>query len=97
MNKKALSRMRYRRVRISPTAKRVLHGVELPRIDDVWLLTDTSEKQLVLRNPRSDQHVTLRTDDVHHHVPDTGHSDGILNLKCQVSLFAPAGFAIKPL
>ena len=88
MNKQRLSKSQYKRFRIKPIAKRVgADGVEHPRIDDIWLVTDASREHLVLRNPRSDQHVTLGTADVHHHAPDNGRSDGILNLKSQVSLF----------
>jgi hypothetical protein len=98
MNKHHLSRSLYKRFRVNPIAKRIgADGVEHPRIDDVWLVTDASREHLVLRNPRSDQHVTLRTAHVHHHAPDNGRSDGILNLKSQISLFAPAGFAVEPL
>ncbi len=98
MNKKSLSKMQYKRLRIDPPARRIdANGVELPQIDDVWLVTEASRGELVLKNPRSDQHVTLGSDHVREYTTDVGRSDGILRLKSQIFLLAPAGWAVEPL
>jgi hypothetical protein len=99
MNKRRLSKSLYKRYRIHPLARRIgADGTEYPRIDDAWLVMESTQRLLDLMNPRSDQHLPLETAHVHHHAPDiNGHSDGVLHLKSQVFLFAPAGYAVKPL
>jgi hypothetical protein len=97
MNKRRLSKSQHKRYSIYPPARRIgADGTEYPRIDDAWLVTEATPKLLILRNPRSDQHVPLETAHVHHHAPDNGRSDGILHLKKQICVFAPAGYAVEP-
>lgn len=97
MNKRKLSKSQHKRYRIHPPARRIgADGTEHPRIDDTWLVMESTKGLIILRNPRSDQHVPLDTANVHHHAPDTnGNSDGILHLKKQICVFAPAGYAVE--
>jgi hypothetical protein len=48
----------------------------------------TSRNEVELLNPRSDQHVTLGTDQVREYMTDARRSDGVLKLKSQIFLFA---------
>lgn len=89
MNKRKLSEMRYKRVRLFPTARRIdPNGSELPKIDDVWLVADASREKLELRNTRTDHIVELGTDHVREYMTDLGRTEGIFKLKCQIFLFA---------
>jgi hypothetical protein len=97
MNKRELSQMRYKRVRILPVARRIdPNGIDLAQIDDVWLITQASREELELRNTRTDHIVQLGTDHVREYMTDTGRTDGIFKLKSQVFLFA-RGLAVEPL
>jgi hypothetical protein len=97
MNKQKVSDMRYKRVRLFPTARRIdPAGVELPQIDDVWLITDASRARLELRNTRTDHILTLGTDHIREYLTDLGQTDGIFSLKSQVFLFA-RGLGVQPL
>jgi hypothetical protein len=99
MNKQKLSQMRYKRVRVRPVARRIdSNGAELPQIDDAWLITETSDSELNLVNPRSSQNVPVGMDHVREYMTDSsGHSDGFLRLKSQIFLFAPRGASVEPL
>jgi len=97
VNKQKLSEMGYKRVRISPVARRFNHGIESEQIDDPWLVTNASREKLELRNPRSDQHVEFGTDHVREYMTDLGRSDGVLVLKSQIFLIARQMPRIEPL
>jgi hypothetical protein len=99
MNKRELSKMQHRRVRVFPIARRFdeRRGVELEQIDDVWLVTAASREALVLRNPRSHEQVELGTDHVREFMTDAGRSDGVLLLKSQIILHACHIPRIEPL
>lgn|GEM_PF-4018133 len=99
MNKQKLSQMQYKRVRVRPVARRIdSDGVDLPQIDDVWLVTQSSGGELNLLNPRSSQNVPLGMDHVREYMTDSsGRSDGFLKLKSQIFLFAPRGASVEPL
>ena len=97
MNKQKVSEMRYKRVRLFPMARRIDPvGVELPQIDDVWLVTDASKVTLELRNTRTDHILTLGTDHIREYLTDLGRTDGIFSLKSQIFLFA-RGLGVQPL
>lgn len=97
MNKQRLSQMRYKKVRVRPVARRIdPSGVELPQIDDAWLLTQTSREELELSNPRTGHILRLGTDHVREYLTDSGGADGFLLLKSQIFLHA-RGLAIEPL
>lgn len=97
MNKQKLSEMRYKLVRIRPMARRIdPNNIELPQIDDKWILTDASREKLELRNPRTDHIIELGTDHVREYMSDAGRSDGVFILKSQIFLFA-RGSAVEPL
>jgi hypothetical protein len=99
MNRNKLSQSRWKRFRLHPIARRIARqGVELERIDDSWLVTDSSKDSLSLQNPRSGQNVDLGLDHVREYMTDpTGRSDGFLILKSQVFLHDPRGFSVQPL
>lgn len=99
MNKQMLSEMRWKRVRLSPIARRIddRMGVELEQIDDAWMIEDASRERLVLANPRSNQRIVLGTDHIREYMTDFGRSDGVLVLKSQVFLFAGQMPRIEPL
>ena len=97
MNKQKLSEMSNKRVRIRPVARRVdPSGIELPQVDEVWLITQTSREEINLDNARTRHSVTLGTDHVREYMTDRGQTDGFLILKSQIFLFA-RGLAVEPL
>ena len=97
MNKQKLSEMMYKRVKVRPMARRIdPNGMELPPIDDVWSITQTSRDELNLQNNRTRHNVQLGTDHVREYMTDKGRSDGFLMLKSQIFLFA-RGVAVEPL
>jgi hypothetical protein len=97
MNKRELSQMRYKRVRVLPIARRIdPKGKELAQIDDVWLITLASREKLELRNTRTDHILQLGTDHVREYMTDAGRTDGIFKLKSQIFLLA-RGLAVRPL
>jgi hypothetical protein len=90
MNKQKISEMRYKRVRIRPVARRVdQSGIELPQIDDVWLVTSAPKGEMNLENTRTGHNVR-------EYMTDIGRTDGFLILKSQVTLYA-RGYAVEPL
>jgi hypothetical protein len=95
MNKQKLSKMAMTRVRVRPIARRIdSTGVELPQIDDAWLITRSSREELELRNPRSQHIVPLGTDHVREFM--TGTEGGFLILKSQIFL-SGRGAVVEPL
>lgn len=97
MNKGKLSEMKYKRVRVRPIARRIdPNGIELPPIDDAWMLTQTTREELILQNLRTHHNVQIGTDHVREYMTDSGHTDGFLILKSQIIL-SLRGFEVEPL
>jgi hypothetical protein len=97
MNKGKLSEMRYKRVRVRPIARRIdPSGIELPPIDDAWMLTQTTRDELTLQNLRTHHNVQLGTDHVREYMTDRGHTDGFLILKSQI-IPSVQGVEVEPL
>jgi hypothetical protein len=65
MNKSKLAKTRYFRMRIRPVARRFDATRELPRIDDDWLVEDTSQDGLRLKNSRTGHGILLPYDHIH--------------------------------
>jgi hypothetical protein len=86
MNRRMLSAMRYKKVRMRPLARRVDEdGTELAQIDDLWVIQAASQNHLTLFNPRTHHSFAIGTDHVREFLTDyTGNTDGILKLKSQV-------------
>jgi hypothetical protein len=78
--------MRWKRVRLDPPARRVYRRLlELPRIDDVWMIRDATKRELELFNIRTHHFFRLATAQVRRHEPDA-KTDGVLTLRIQVVL-----------
>jgi len=93
MRRRSLAKMRWKRVRLQPPARRIYRKVlELPQIDDVWMIRDASPRELELFNPRTHHFFRFSTADVRGHEHDA-KTDGTLRLKIQVVLTERGLFA----
>ena len=97
MNKQKLAQNLYARVRVWPLARRrTIDGMELPRIDDDWILMQAgADGVVVLHNIRTDHVAKLGTDRIHHfdHEPHRdwdGLNHGRLELRVQLVLCGPS-------
>jgi hypothetical protein len=96
MNKQKLAHNLYARVRLWPTARRrTVDGIELPRIDDDWIVMRVGQDGVVeLHNIRTDHVAKLGTDRIHHfdhepHRERAGLRHGCLELRVQLVLCGP--------
>jgi hypothetical protein len=86
MRKRNLAKMQWKKVRIDPPARRLYRdALELPRIDDAWMIRDSTTRELEIFNPRTHYSVRFATACVLGHEPDT-KTDGVLRLKIQIVL-----------
>jgi hypothetical protein len=86
MRKRSPAKMRWKQVRLYPPARRAYRSVlELPRIDDRWMIRDATTRELEIVNIRTHHFFRFSTASVRGHEPDT-KTDGILRLKIQVVL-----------
>ena len=88
MNKSQLPKLKHKRMRVRPQARRFDEsGRELGYVDDTWLVTDASEDGLTLQNVRTHHNVTLNPDNIHKYQSDpSGDRDGFLVLDLQLFL-----------
>jgi len=89
MNKQALQKNRWKRVRIRPMARRFdggPGGSELPPMDDDWLITGFTDAGVEVQNTRTYHGTTLGYDHIHHYTsdPQRGEGCGFLTLTVQV-------------
>ena len=86
MRKRSLAKMRWKRVKLDPPARRVYRNyLELPRMDDIWIIRDASIRELELFNTRTHHFFRFPTVHVKKHRLDAD-TDGVLELKIQVVL-----------
>ena len=90
MNKGEIAKMRFKRVRVRPMARRIApDGSELEPMDDCYIIVDASRDEITLRNIRTHHVFPMGTDHILEFLSDhTGGSDGFLKLKSQIFLFA---------
>jgi hypothetical protein len=90
MNKGEIAKMRFKRVRVRPMARRIApDGTELEPMDDCYLIQDASRDEITLRNTRTSHVFPVGTDHIREFLSDvTGGTDGFLNLKSQITLYA---------
>ncbi|HHT9120782.1 MAG TPA: hypothetical protein ACFYD3_09630 [Candidatus Hypogeohydataceae bacterium YC41] len=84
MKIKKLKSMIGKKVRIDPMANRMTpEGKLLDKLDDEWLIikVDDKEKEIVLKNVRTDHILSLGFDNIHDF-----NSLKILNVRCQITL-----------
>lgn len=91
MNKIALKKNVGHRLRIRPKAKRYLGGpggLQLPPVDDSWLVEDIERDGLRIRNTATDHGTVLKFDHIREFMTDSagGQGDGLLILKSQLSI-----------
>jgi len=88
MNRKELAKLKGKRVRLRPIARRSeASGKELEHIDDVWLIEDVSPDGVRLSNGRTGHNVVLKDDHIHEYRSDSSSKgDGFLLLHSQVQL-----------
>jgi hypothetical protein len=98
MNREKVATMQHKKVRIRPIARRIEGtGRELPPIDDVWHIAESSREKFKLVNPRTDHFVVLGADHIREYMTDYGGgSDGFLVLKSQIILKG-ASVHVEPL
>jgi hypothetical protein len=98
MNKGEIAKMRFKRVRVRPMARRIApDGTELEPIDDSYIIVDANRDEITLRNPRTSHVFPIGTDHIREFLSDlTGGTDGFLNLKSQIILYAQ-NVAVEPL
>ena len=88
------------RVRLRPPARRFRGVTELRIMDDDWLVQETEDDQLRIRNVRTDHVAVLGFNQINEYVADPkrefdGLRHGFLELKVQVFLRGPE-LAIEP-
>ena len=88
MNKGEIAKMRFKRVRLRPMARRIApEGTELEPMDDCYIIADASRDEITLRNTRTSHVFPLGTDHILEFLSDhTGGTDGFLKLKSQIFL-----------
>ena len=98
MNKGKIAKMRFKRVKIRPMARRIApDGTELEPMDDSYIIVDANRDEITLRNTRTAHVFPLGTDHIIEFLSDqTGGTDGFLNLKSQIILYA-RDVAVEPL
>jgi hypothetical protein len=88
VNKDRVSKMRHKKVKVRPIARRIEpNGKELPVRDDWWQIEEASKDNIKLGNPVTYHSFMLGTDHIYEYLTDyTGGSDGFLLLKSQIIL-----------
>jgi hypothetical protein len=76
MNKKALEKSVGHRVRLRPIARRFDGDVELPQLDDDWIIQRVSKEGANLLNTRTGHCPTLGTDHIYSYSTDPDRSRG---------------------
>jgi len=74
MNKNALKKNLYARVRLRPIAKRYEVKTELELIDDDWIIDEVNDTGARIRNIRTSHVTTLGYDHIHHFMSDPDRS-----------------------
>ena len=100
VSKTKLAKCIQHRVRLRPPARRFRGVTELRIMDDDWLVQDTDDEQLRIRNVRTDHIAVLGFNQINEYVADPkrefdGLRHGFLDLKVQVFLRGPE-LAIEP-
>jgi len=94
VTKTKLAKCIHHRVRLRPTARRFRGVTELRIMDDDWLLQEVEDKQIRIRNIRTDHVAVLDFNQISEYVADPkrefdGLRHGFLELKVQVFLRGP--------
>ena len=94
VNKTKLVKYIHHRVRLRPPARRFRGVTELRIMDDDWLLQEVEEKQVRIRNIRTDHVALLGFDQISEYVADPkrefdGLRHGFLELRVQLFLRGP--------
>jgi hypothetical protein len=88
MNKNALKKNAWTRVRLRPIPKRFFgaDGPQLPPVDDTWILEGVDDSGVRIRNTGTPHGTVLGFDQVHHYAtdPDRGAGHGFLILNAQL-------------
>ena len=100
VNKTKLVKCIHHRVRLRPPARRFRGVTELRIMDDDWLLQEVEDKQVRIRNIRTDHVALLGFEQISDYVADPkrefdGLRHGFLELRVQVFLRGPE-LAIEP-
>ena len=83
--------MLYHRVRIRPIAKELQGTIELPKVDDEWIIERISDDGVTIDNPRTRHSKLIGFDHIHHYTSDPsknydGLKHGFLTLTIQLSI-----------
>ncbi len=94
VTKTKLAKCIHHRVRLRPPARRFRGVTELRIMDDDWLLQEVEDKQVRIRNIRTDHVAVLDFNQISEYVADPkrefdGLRHGFLELKVQVFLRGP--------
>lgn len=98
MNLKQLANMQHSRVKLRPRARRFeKDGSELPSIDDLWIIQETSRDRITVLNTRTEHLIPIGTDHIREYLTDSsGQSDGFLKLKSEIVIQGKAA-SVEPL
>ena|ERR1700674_4015059 len=98
MNRSMITKMRHKKVKVRPLARRVDDtGRELIRMDDIYVIQDSSWDKVTLFNSRTHHTFPLGVDHIREYLTDhTGGTDGVLWLKSQIVLRG-RGVSVEPL
>ena len=99
MNRRMLSKMQFKRVKVRPLARRFdKNGRELERLDDVWIIIPNPPgDKITLRNTSTDHILEIGTDHIREYMTDPGGTDGFLKLKSQIIILQGRGVFVEPL
>jgi len=90
MNRDALKKNAWSRVRIRPKAKRFFGeaGPQLPPVDDDWMIQDVGEEGVRISNSATGHGTVLGYDHIHHFMSDParGARSGFLILNVQIHI-----------
>ena len=91
MHWKRLEKSVGQRVRLRPMARRFDGGMELPQLDDEWIIQRVSKEGVQLHNTRTDHCLTLGADHIFSYSTDPDRSrgaelHGMLQLHVQLTL-----------
>ena len=94
VTKTKLAKCIHHRVRLRPPARRFRGVTELRIMDDDWLVQETEDEQLRIRNIRTDHVAVLNFNQIREYVADPkrefdGLRHGFLELKVQIFLRGP--------
>ncbi|HET6455229.1 MAG TPA: hypothetical protein VFI02_12555 [Armatimonadota bacterium] len=74
MNKNALKKNLYARIRLRPIAKRYEAQTEMESLDDDWIIDWIDDAGVRIRNTRTSHVTTLGYDHIHHFMSDPDRS-----------------------